>query len=38
MNFVFNFIMLKHYSIPVFIPELACPFQCAFCNQRKISG
>ena len=38
MNFVFNFIMLKHYTIPVFIPELACPFQCAFCNQRKISG
>ena len=30
--------MIKHYTIPVFIPELACPFQCAFCNQRKISG
>ena len=30
--------MHKHYSIPIFIPELACPFQCAFCNQRKISG
>ncbi len=29
---------MKHYTIPVFIPELACPFQCAFCNQRKISG
>ncbi len=28
----------KHYTIPVFIPELACPFQCIFCNQRKISG
>jgi histone acetyltransferase (RNA polymerase elongator complex component) len=28
----------KHFNIPVFIPELACPFQCAFCNQRKISG
>lgn len=30
--------MLKHYNIPIFIPELACPFQCAFCNQEKISG
>ncbi|PLX14552.1 MAG: radical SAM protein [Marinilabiliales bacterium] len=30
--------MTKHYNIPIFIPELACPFQCAFCNQKKISG
>lgn len=29
---------LKHYTIPIFIPELACPFQCVFCNQRKITG
>ncbi len=29
---------IKHYTIPVFIPQLACPFQCAFCNQKKISG
>lgn len=28
----------KHFNIPIFIPELACPFQCVFCNQRKISG
>ncbi len=28
----------KHYTIPVFIPELACPFQCVFCDQRKITG
>ncbi|MCD4694958.1 MAG: radical SAM protein [Bacteroidales bacterium] len=28
----------KHINIPVFIPELACPFQCIYCNQRKISG
>jgi len=30
--------MPKHYTIPIFIPELACPFQCVFCNQKKISG
>lgn len=29
---------IKHYTIPVFVPEMACPFQCAFCNQQKISG
>ena len=29
---------VKHYTIPIFIPELACPFQCVFCNQRKITG
>ncbi len=30
--------MLKHYNIPIFVPELACPHQCVFCDQRKISG
>ncbi len=29
---------VRHYTIPIFIPELACPFQCVFCNQKKISG
>lgn len=29
---------MKHYTIPVFIPELACPFRCVFCNQEKITG
>lgn len=28
----------KHFNIPVFIPQLACPFQCIYCNQRKICG
>jgi histone acetyltransferase (RNA polymerase elongator complex component) len=30
--------LFKHYTIPIFIPELACPFQCVFCNQEKITG
>lgn len=30
--------MIKHFTIPIFIPEVACPFQCVFCDQRKISG
>ena len=30
--------MRRHVNIPVFIPELACPFQCVFCNQEKITG
>lgn len=29
---------MRHYNIPIFIPELACPNQCVFCNQEKISG
>jgi histone acetyltransferase (RNA polymerase elongator complex component) len=29
---------LKHYTIPIFIPQLACPFQCVFCNQEKITS
>lgn len=29
---------MKHASIPVFVPHLACPNDCVFCNQRKISG
>lgn len=28
----------KHYTIPVFVPEEACPNRCVFCNQRKIAG
>lgn len=29
---------VKHYTIPIFIPELACPFQCIYCDQHKITG
>ena len=27
-----------HYTIPIFIPQLACPFQCVFCDQKRITG
>ena len=30
--------MKKHSNIPIFIPEVACPHQCVFCNQEKIIG
>ncbi len=29
---------LRHYTIPIFVPDLACPNRCVFCNQQKISG
>lgn len=28
----------RHFTIPVFVPELACPNRCVFCNQYSISG
>ena len=28
----------KHKNIPIFIPHLGCPNDCAFCNQHRISG
>lgn len=29
---------MKHYNIPIFIPHLACPFRCIFCDQKIISA
>lgn len=29
---------MRHFNIPVFIPELACPFRCVFCNQYNITA
>lgn len=30
--------MVKHYTIPVFVPEEACPHRCIFCNQHHITS
>ncbi len=30
--------MKKHLNIPIFIPHLACPNDCVFCNQKKIAA
>ena len=30
--------MKKHVNIPIFIPHLACPNGCTFCNQHVISA
>jgi histone acetyltransferase (RNA polymerase elongator complex component) len=29
---------IRHFTIPIFIPQLACPNDCVYCNQRSISG
>ena len=29
---------MKWYNIPIFVPHEGCPFDCIFCNQRKITG
>lgn len=29
---------MKFFTIPIFVPEQACPNRCIFCNQSKISG
>lgn len=28
----------RHIVIPIFIPHKGCPFDCIYCNQKKISG
>jgi histone acetyltransferase (RNA polymerase elongator complex component) len=28
----------KHYTIPFFIPEMACTGNCIYCNQKKITS
>ena len=29
---------MRKYNIPVFVPHKGCPYDCVFCNQRKITG
>lgn len=29
---------MHKYNIPVFVPHKGCPYDCVFCNQRKITG
>jgi len=29
---------MKHFNIPIFVPHEGCPFDCSFCNQRRITG
>lgn len=30
--------MKTNYTIPIFIPESACPFRCSYCNQYNITS
>lgn len=30
--------MKTNYTIPIFIPESACPFRCTYCNQYNITN
>lgn len=32
-----NLVKKKHITIPIFVPEEACPNRCVFCNQYSIS-
>lgn len=29
---------MKKYNVALFVPHAGCPHQCAFCNQKSISG
>src|SRR5690606_38342551 len=29
---------MRHYNIPIFIPHLGCPYNCIYCDQKKISA
>lgn len=29
---------IKPFIIPLFIPHIGCPFQCAFCNQKALTN
>lgn len=29
---------IRHFHIPIFIPDYGCPFRCIFCNQKTITS
>ncbi len=29
---------VRHVNIPIFVPHLGCPHDCAFCNQKEITA
>lgn len=29
---------MRTYNIPIFVPHKGCPYDCVFCNQKRITG